>query len=97
MVGTIRIWRPPRGRDLPLAGVIMTKQKNQEDMLKEIESNIELTARNIAWLKKELASQRITDGPLEQRIVIRQQLSILRDTLQVLKIRRVYGLEVTVH
>jgi hypothetical protein len=75
----------------------MMKPKIQEDMLEGIESNIEITERNIGWLKKELASLRINNGPVEQRRVIRQQLSILQDTLQLLKIRRVYASEVTVH
>jgi hypothetical protein len=96
-VGTIRISHLPSGRKLPLTGGIMMKPKIQEDMLEGIESNIEITERNIGWLKKELASLRINNGPVEQRRVIRQQLSILQDTLQLLKIRRVYASEVTVH
>ncbi len=96
-LGTIRISHLPSGRKLPLIGRIMMKPKIQEDMLEGIESNIEITERNIGWLRKELASLRISDGPVEQRKVIRKQLSILQDTLQLLKIRRVYASEVTVH
>nr|WP_217345076.1 hypothetical protein [Noviherbaspirillum sp. L7-7A]MBV0879295.1 hypothetical protein [Noviherbaspirillum sp. L7-7A] len=75
----------------------MAKRTIQEDMLDGIESNIEVTARHIRWLKKELASLRINDGPVEQRRVIRQQLTTLEDTLHLLEVRRVYALEVTVH
>jgi hypothetical protein len=75
----------------------MKKPTTQEDMLEGIEANIAITARHIVWLRRELALLRIHSGPLEQRRVIRQQLVTLEDTLRLLKIRRVYASEVTVH
>ena len=75
----------------------MAKRTIHEDLLDGIESNIEATIRHISWLRKELAWLRINDGPPEQRRVIRQQLATLEDTLRLLKIRRVYASEVTVH
>jgi hypothetical protein len=75
----------------------MPKPTSQKDMLEGIESNIDATARHISWLRKELASLRINDGPIEQRRVIRRQLATSQDTLQLLEIRRVYASEMTVH
>lgn len=72
----------------------MTHAKIQEDMLKGIEINIEEMARQITQLKIELASLRINGGSVEQRRVIRKQLTTLQETWQLLQIRRVYALEV---
>ena len=75
----------------------MTKLGIQEDMLEGIESNIEAMVRHISWLRTELATLRINDGSVEQRRIIRQQLHSFQETLELLKIRRVYASEVTLH
>lgn len=74
----------------------MYKRTIQEDMLDGIESNIEATERHIYELHLEFSTLGITGQRLERQLIL-QKLQILEDTLQLLKIRRVYALEVTVH
>jgi hypothetical protein len=75
---------------------IMYKRTIQEDMLDGIESNIEATERHICRLHLEFSTLGASGRRLERQLIL-QQLHVLDETLQLLKIRRVYASEVTLH
>jgi len=72
----------------------MAKRTTQNDLLDGIESNIDATERQICRLKIEFASLMVQGQTLERRLII-QQLDILQDNLKLLKVRRMYALEMT--
>lgn len=74
----------------------MTKPIAKGNVLDGIEENIKTTEEQIYQLKMQFASLMLKGISGEQRRVIVQQLSILEENLQFLKIRRVYALEKTV-
>jgi hypothetical protein len=75
----------------------MTKLTSQNDMLNGIESNIEATEKQIHRLQIEFASFLMNGATGEQRRLTIEKLSVLQDNLQLLKTRRMYALEETVH
>ena len=75
----------------------MTTLTTQKDMLDGIESNIEATEKEIHRLQIKFASFLIDGATGEQRRLTVEKLSVLQDNLQLLKTRRMYALEETVH
>ena len=70
----------------------MTKKPTQDAMLDGLESNIYTTERQIYQLKTEFAALVLSGQPLERRLIL-QQLNVLKDNLDLLKIRKTYALE----
>jgi hypothetical protein len=70
----------------------MTRPTTQEAMLAGLESNISTTARQIQQLKMEFAALVLSGQTLERRSIL-QQLAVLEDNLELLKVRRTYALE----
>lgn len=81
-------------RSQPLAGGSMTKRTPQENLLDGIEANIHATQKQIYQLKINFALL-TTNGQASERRLMRQQLHILHDNLELLKDRRIYALEST--
>jgi hypothetical protein len=70
----------------------MTNWTTQKDMLEEIESIIDSTKQQMQRLKRDFASLMMS-GEITERRLILQQLHILEDVLKVLKVRRMFALE----
>ena len=70
----------------------MAKPRTQDDVLDGIEFNINATERQIYQLKIAFASLVISGETLERRLIL-QQLKVLQDNLQLLKVRRMFALE----
>lgn len=70
----------------------MTNWTTQEDLLEEIESIIQSTKQQMQRLKRDFASLMMSGGIGERRLIL-QQLHILEDVLKVLKVRRMFALE----
>jgi hypothetical protein len=62
------------------------------DVLDGIESTIETTETQIYHLKVEFAAHVLSGETLERRLIL-QQLGILQDNLELLKVRRMFALE----
>ena len=75
----------------------MNMRTTQSDLLDGIESNIEATEKHIFRLRIEFSSFVMNGASGEQRRLTVQQLSTLEDTLQMLKIRRMYASVTTMH
>lgn len=73
----------------------MARLTTYEDMLNGIESNIEATENQMYQLHIDFASLMISGQRLERRLIL-QQLHMLEDNLELLKVRRMYALE-TLH
>lgn len=70
----------------------MQKPTTQEAMLAGLESNIHRTERQIYQLKIEFAALVLSGQTLERRLIL-QQLNVLEDNLELLKVRRAYAVE----
>jgi UTP-glucose-1-phosphate uridylyltransferase len=70
----------------------MTRPTTQETILAGIESNILIAERQISQLKKEFAASALLEQSQERRL-IRQQLRVLQENLELLRQRRMYALE----
>ncbi len=70
----------------------MLKPTTQEAMLAGLESNIYTTERQIYQLKIEFAALVLSGQTLERRVIL-QQLNVLEDNLELLKVRRAYASE----
>jgi hypothetical protein len=75
----------------------MNMRTTQSDLLDGIEANIEATEKHIFRLNIEFSSFVLNGASGEQRRLTVQQLSTLEDTLQMLKIRRMYASVTTMH
>lgn len=67
----------------------MIKRFDHEAMLEGINKNIEITEKQIDDLQTELNGLRQGEARIRHR-TITQQLSVLKENLQLLKVRRVY-------
>jgi len=70
----------------------MDKRTTQNSMLEGVESNIEATEKEICRLQVEFSSLLVNGQTLERPLIL-QQLHILQDNLHLLKVRRMYALE----
>jgi hypothetical protein len=70
----------------------MAKRTTHDSILDGIESNIEATKGQIYQLKNQFASF-VVNGETAERRLILQQLHILQDNLDLLRVRRIYALE----
>jgi hypothetical protein len=82
---------------LPAERMRYDQRTTQNDLLDGIELNIQITEKHICDLKTEFSSFVMNGATGEQRRLTIQQLSTSEDTLQLLKIRRMYASVTTVH
>lgn len=67
----------------------MIKRLDQQTVIEGINTNIEITEKQIYDLQTELDKFRQGEANINRKTIV-QQLSVLKENLQLLKVRRVY-------